>query len=302
MPEFKRPRNERHMSAQERKKVRQERSENWKNTRGDAANSEGKRLNWQSTFSLKNERFEAFYRQLDCMRSDEFSVFIETLKSPLPVCFHMDSAYPFSAELKKQIADLVDQRQSSMNNAVCTGKNVALPIEQLRWYPDNCGFKLGADKRVIKKDASMTDIHKWLVRHTDNGNITRQEGVSMVPPLALDVHPHHKCIDMCAAPGSKTSQLLEIVNRSLSSPEEQQGIVVANDSDTSRAYMLVHQCRRIDSPLLLVTTHKGQSFPGICGLDERGLKDGYFDRVLCDVPCSGNHDPTKNNYEIDIDL
>ena len=33
-------------------------------------------------------------------------------------------------------------------------------------------------------------------------------------------------------------QLLEIVNRSLGSPEEEQGLVVANDSDTDRAYML----------------------------------------------------------------
>jgi hypothetical protein len=33
-------------------------------------------------------------------------------------------------------------------------------------------------------------------------------------------------------------QLLEIVNRSLKGPEDQQGLVVANDSDTDRAYML----------------------------------------------------------------
>lgn len=31
--------------------------------------------------------------------------------------------------------------------------------------------------------------------------------VSMIPPLALNVSPHHKCLDMCAAPGSKTSQV-----------------------------------------------------------------------------------------------
>lgn len=47
-----------------------------------------------------------------------------------------------------------------------------------------------------------------MVQHTDSGNITRQEAVSMVPPLALNVLPHHKCLDMCAAPGSKTSQVI----------------------------------------------------------------------------------------------
>jgi 16S rRNA C967 or C1407 C5-methylase (RsmB/RsmF family) len=134
-------------------------------------------------------------------------------------------------------------------------------------------------------------------QHTDSGDITRQEAVSMVPPLALNVQPTHKCLDMCAAPGSKTSQLLEIVNRSLSLPEEMQGLVVANDADTDRAYMLVHQCRRINSPLLMITTHQGQNFPRIEDIEvessnkyNRRLPDtsGIFDRVLCDVPCSGD--------------
>jgi hypothetical protein len=49
-----------------------------------------------------------------------------------------------------------------------------------------------------------------MIEHTDNGNITRQEAVSMVPPLALNVQPHHRCLDMCAAPGSKTTQILEV--------------------------------------------------------------------------------------------
>jgi len=53
------------------------------------------------------------------------------------------------------------------------------------------------------------------------GNISRQEAVSMLPPLFLDVQPHHgvsctwfsenleadqvKVMDMCAAPGSKVT-------------------------------------------------------------------------------------------------
>lgn len=33
----------------------------------------------------------------------------------------------------------------------------------------------------------------------------------MIPPCFLDVHPDHFVLDLCAAPGSKTSQLLEAV-------------------------------------------------------------------------------------------
>eukprot|EP01035_Chromulina_nebulosa_P018020 gene18020-23661_t len=156
-----------------------------------------------------------------------------------------------------------------------------------------CGYKLGADRRQIRRVPELEELHKWLIKHTDNGNITRQEAVSMIPPLALDVQPHHKCLDMCAAPGSKTSQILEIINRSADKPVDQQGVVVANDSDTSRAYMLVHQCRRTFSSQLLITTHKGQQFPALWN-ENINTFNGYFDRVLCDVPCSGDGTLRKN--------
>jgi 16S rRNA C967 or C1407 C5-methylase (RsmB/RsmF family) len=136
---------------------------------------------------------------------------------------------------------------------------------------------------LLVVDSLIVSVDRWMIKHTDMGNITRQEAVSMVPPLALGVAPHHSCIDMCAAPGSKTSQLLEIVQKSALT--ETQGCVVANDADTDRAYMLVHQCKRMNSPLLVVTTHQGQLFPKIVNSADR--RDGYFDRVLCDVPCTG---------------
>ena len=34
----------------------------------------------------------------------------------------------------------------------------------------------------------------------------------MIPPLLLGVEPHHYVLDMCAAPGSKTSQLIELLH------------------------------------------------------------------------------------------
>jgi multisite-specific tRNA:(cytosine-C5)-methyltransferase len=46
------------------------------------------------------------------------------------------------------------------------------------------------------------------------GYITRQEAVSMLPPLFLDVRPEHRVLDMCAAPGQKTAQLIEAVGAS----------------------------------------------------------------------------------------
>ena len=76
-------------------------------------------------------------------------------------------------------------------------------------------------------------------------NTSRQETVSMIPPLVLDVKPHHKVLDMCAAPGSKTAQLIEAIHSSVEDDVVPEGLVVANDADNSRCYMLVHQvCAR----------------------------------------------------------
>lgn len=110
------------------------------------------------------------------------------------------------------------------------------------WYPNEKGFQWSVERRRVRKLPILAEFQKWLVELSNSGSITRQEAVSMIPPLILDVEPEHKVLDMCAAPGSKTSQLLE----SLHAQEQQTGkaptgMVVANDIDIKRAYMLVHQ-------------------------------------------------------------
>jgi multisite-specific tRNA:(cytosine-C5)-methyltransferase len=319
--------NKRHAQGTNRsadKKRRRENEATWKSTRGDAPRTDNRDSTWNQAL-VTNDRFVAFYKSQGFVEDVEWPDFMKALGSTLPACFRINPDYAFSAELRKQLLSFVGEK------IVIDGVEIDA-VEQMAWYSN--AYKLGTDRKSIRKLPALSGLHKWMMLHTDCGNITRQEAVSMVPPLALNVLPHHKCLDMCAAPGSKTSQLLEIVNRSLSGPEEEQGLVVANDSDTDRAYMLVHQCRRINSPLLIVTTHKGQMFPKLSeGGDKKnkvslgilviglrvgirvrvGIKlrfgvflrvevrfilcayedlivllhqDGYFDRVLCDVPCS----------------
>jgi 16S rRNA C967 or C1407 C5-methylase (RsmB/RsmF family) len=70
------------------------------------------------------------------------------------------------------------------------------------------------------------------------------------------------------------------------------GFVIANDTDSKRAYMLTHQARRLNSPALLITNNDARQLPSL-KLDKMGttLK---FDRILCDVPCSGDGTLRKN--------
>jgi len=60
--------------------------------------------------------------------------------------------------------------------------------------------------------------------------------------------------------------------------------VIANDVDMKRCGMLTHQTKRASSPTLLVLNHDAQHFPSLHGADD---KDFRFDRVLADVPCTG---------------
>jgi len=135
------------------------------------------------------------------------------------------------------------------------------------------------------------------------GNITRQEAVSMLPPLFLDVEPHHVVLDMCAAPGSKTSQLLESLHssRSLLESSIPPGLLIANDSDYKRTHLLIHQTARLPSPAFLVTNVDASIFPALflppddtAESSRRKNRHLLFDRILCDVPCSGDGTIRKN--------
>jgi multisite-specific tRNA:(cytosine-C5)-methyltransferase len=174
------------------------------------------------------------------------------------------------------------------------------PPVPLKWYPDSLAWQITVRKDVIRKDPSFRKFQNFLVCECEAGNISRQEAVSMIPPLLLDVHPHHKVIDLCAAPGSKTAQILEALNIAEMNdeglPKWPTGLVVANDNDYKRCYMMIHQLNRIPSTTCMATSYDASQFPN---LRVPGGPDGRdeilkFDRVLADVPCSGDGTMRKN--------
>lgn len=81
----------------------------------------------------------------------------------------------------------------------------------------------------------------------------------MLPPLYLQIQPDDMVLDMCAAPGSKTSQMLEMIYQKGKTLGN--GCVIANDADYSRAQMLIHQINRSGTAGVAVINHPGQFLP-----------------------------------------
>jgi 16S rRNA C967 or C1407 C5-methylase (RsmB/RsmF family) len=154
-------------------------------------------------------------------------------------------------------------------------------------------YQLNVDRQTIRRNPQLEPFHDWLKIQTQSGFVTRQETVSMIPPVVLKPEPSDLVLDMCAAPGSKTSQLLETINRPANEGDtEPSGCVIANDADNKRAYMLVHQLKRINSPATFITNCDAQFFPII--RDPEHPSEGIFDKVLADVPCGGDGTGRKN--------
>ncbi len=87
----------------------------------------------------------------------------------------------------------------------------------------------------------------------------------------LDPKPGMKVLDMCAAPGSKSTQISEML--------EQDGLLVANEIHPTRARVLLENIERCGSANTIVLNNDPQ--------DISKAFPEFFDMVLCDAPCSG---------------
>lgn len=68
----------------------------------------------------------------------------------------------------------------------------SLHLRSVSWFPHNVAWTLPVARRELKKRPAFEAIRKWLVKSSEAGSICRQELVSMVPPLLLNLKPHHR--------------------------------------------------------------------------------------------------------------
>lgn len=121
------------------------------------------------------------------------------------------------------------------------------------------------------------------------GHYMLQGASSMLPVMALSPQENEKILDMCAAPGGKTSYIAALMRNT--------GCLVANDVNKDRLDSVVGNLHRL-----------GITNSIVCNLDARKISEHIkdFDRILVDAPCSGtgviSKDPSVKTSKDPIDI
>ncbi|KAK3811791.1 MAG: S-adenosyl-L-methionine-dependent methyltransferase [Benniella sp.] len=235
---------------------------------------------------------EAYYKAQNIVSEEEWPTFWEHLKVTLPTTFRITGTRSHAAEIRETVKNAFVPLLSKVK----VDDVVPEPPRPLPWYPDELGWHFAVPRTLLRKSPEYAKFHQFLVAETEVGNISRQEAVSMIPPLLLDIQPQHWVMDMCAAPGSKTAQIIEMVHANEQHKVVPAGLVLANDADYRRSHMLIHQTKRLQSPCLMVTNHDASMMPSLkLAPNKSGESTPFkFDRVLADVPCSGDGTLRKN--------
>ncbi|KAE8333422.1 S-adenosyl-L-methionine-dependent methyltransferase [Aspergillus sergii] len=281
----------------------------------------GQRQSWND-IPKTNEKFERFYNEQGFIPEEEREVFWEYLRRDLPNSFRFTGSRGHALAVQERLKEFYIPEITSIKYE----GNFVEPPRPVSWYPDQLAWSMTTPKQVVRRFAPFANFQKFLVAETAVGSISRQEVVSMIPPLLLDVKPGMTVLDMCAAPGSKSAQLMEMIHageeESMSQASKQvkegtagpeplgpeglnddgrtTGLLIANDTDYKRAHMLIHQMKRLSSPNLIVTNHDATMYPSIKLPSPPGpsgkVQNKYlkFDRILADVPCTGDGTPRKN--------
>ncbi|NUN08332.1 MAG: NOL1/NOP2/sun family putative RNA methylase [Ignavibacteriaceae bacterium] len=188
---------------------------------------------------------------------------------------------PVSSNIEEYLSAVYDKDWFNAYKEYITGDHSeTIRVNDLRISPEKLGERLLRDYKI---ETTPLDGIGNALRLEDPSNLAGktlehimglyyiQSLSSMIPPLVLDPQPTEQVLDMCSAPGSKSTMLSQMMRN--------RGTLICNEADYERAKSLIFNIDRTHSLNAAVTNYKGEQLPHYFY--------SSFDKVLVDAPCSG---------------
>lgn len=196
--------------------------------------------------------------------------FLQRLRTIIPHDKWEDCLKSFSLPLVVSIR--INTLRSTKKTVVELLQKNNIGFTDVGWYPNAVVVK-ATDKKQPVIESLM-----------EKGEIYFQNLSSLYPVLILDPQPGEYLWDVCAAPGSKTTQMAAHMSN--------RGTIIATENVRDRYYKLRTVVSLMNAEIVIPKF-----------LDGRRLKSEgrFFDRVLVDAPCSSEgrfniHDPKSYQY------
>ena len=148
--------------------------------------------------------------------------------------------------------------KTSINYIKNTLNTLNISFKNVPWYTDALILENTSEEQI-----KNLDIYK-------EGFIYLQNLSSMIPPIILNPQENENILDMAAAPGGKTTQMLAL--------SQNKAFITACEKNKIRAERLKYNINKQNANRVNVMTK-----------DSRNLDDFFsFDKILLDAPCSGS--------------
>ena len=219
--------------------------------------------------------FITYYKYLLNFDESEFSLFLKTSVEDLPIIFRINKIYTYSESLEEEISEYLLINKDHFNNRISRPRlNFLDNIYQIN---------------TLDKSNEIDNKLKQILYSENDYGILRQELVSMLPVNLIDIEESDIILDMCAAPGNKTIQILEIMSEKARAKNTlPSGVIIANELNDKRAGNMAHFFKAHFPINIVVTNNNAENYPII---EDENYRPNI---IICDVPCSGDGTLRKN--------
>lgn len=199
---------------------------------------------------------EDFLERMKALLGDEYQAYLDSFEKPCHNGLRINTL-KISREEWERIAPF---------------KTRPVPwIENGFYYSGEGWEEAAAGERASGGNSESGDVRPSRHPYYYAGLYYLQEPSAMTPANLLPVEPGQRVLDLCAAPGGKSTEL--------GAKLKGQGLLFANDISASRARALLKNLELFGIPNICVSSETPEK---LCGLFPES-----FDRILVDAPCSG---------------